>query len=91
MRASPRESIRRSFRRWPPGGLKIISGGTDNHLFLLDLSDRSITGKEAENALGAANIIVNKNAILNDPRPPMITSGIRIGTAAATTRGHIKR
>jgi glycine hydroxymethyltransferase len=68
-------------------GLKIISGGTDNHLFLLDLSDRSITGKAAENALGAANITVNKNAIPNDPRPPTITSGIRIGTAAATTRG----
>jgi glycine hydroxymethyltransferase len=68
-------------------GFKIVSGGTDNHLFLLDLSDRSITGKEVEAALGLANITVNKNAIPNDPRPPMITSGIRIGTAAATTRG----
>jgi glycine hydroxymethyltransferase len=68
-------------------GLAIVSGGTDNHLLLLDLSDRSITGKEVEAALGAANITVNKNAIPNDRRPPMITSGIRIGTAAATTRG----
>jgi glycine hydroxymethyltransferase len=68
-------------------GFKIVSGGTDNHLFLLDLSDRRITGKEVETALGLANITVNKNAIPNDPRPPMITSGIRIGTAAATTRG----
>jgi glycine hydroxymethyltransferase len=68
-------------------GFKIVSGGTDNHLLLLDLSDRSITGKEVETALGLANITVNKNAIPNDPRPPMITSGIRIGTAAATTRG----
>lgn len=68
-------------------GFKIVSGGTDNHLFLLDLCDRSITGKEVEAALGLANITVNKNAIPNDPRPPMITSGIRIGTAAVTTRG----
>lgn len=68
-------------------GFKIVSGGTDNHLFLLDLSDRSITGKEAEAALGLAHITVNKNAIPNDPRPQMITSGIRIGAAAVTTRG----
>lgn len=68
-------------------GFKIVSGGTDNHLFLLDLRGRSITGREVEMALGLANITVNKNAIPNDPRPPMITSGIRIGTAAVTTRG----
>jgi glycine hydroxymethyltransferase len=68
-------------------GYKIVSGGTDNHLFLLDLSDKPITGKEADAALGAANITVNKNAVPNDPRPPMVTSGIRIGTPASTTRG----
>ena len=68
-------------------GYRIVSGGTDNHLFLLDLSDKPINGKEADAALGAANITVNKNAVPNDPRPPMVTSGIRIGTPASTTRG----
>ena len=68
-------------------GYRIVSGGTDNHLFLIDLSDRSITGKDADAALGRAHITVNKNAVPNDPRPPMVTSGIRIGTPAATTRG----
>ncbi len=68
-------------------GYKIVSGGTDNHLFLLDLSDKPITGKEADAALGSAYITVNKNAVPNDPRPPMVTSGIRIGTPASTTRG----
>ncbi len=68
-------------------GYKIVSGGTDNHLFLLDLSDKPINGKEADAALGQAHITVNKNAVPNDPRPPMVTSGIRIGTPAATTRG----
>ena len=68
-------------------GYKIVSGGTDNHLFLIDLSARNITGKDADAALGAAHITVNKNAVPNDPRPPMVTSGIRIGTPAATTRG----
>jgi len=68
-------------------GYRIVSGGTDNHLFLLDLSDRDITGKDADAALGAAHLTVNKNAVPNDPRPPMITSGIRIGTPACTTRG----
>ncbi|MEP7312528.1 MAG: serine hydroxymethyltransferase [Pseudomonadota bacterium] len=68
-------------------GYRIVSGGTDNHLFLLDLSDKQVTGKEADAALGAANITVNKNAVPNDPRPPTITSGLRIGTPAATTRG----
>ncbi|HTP40252.1 MAG TPA: serine hydroxymethyltransferase [Steroidobacteraceae bacterium] len=68
-------------------GYRIVSGGTDNHLFLLDLSDKHITGKEADAALGRAYITVNKNAVPNDPRPPMITSGLRIGTAASTTRG----
>jgi glycine hydroxymethyltransferase len=66
---------------------QIVSGGTDNHLFLMSLADRNITGKEADAALGRAYITVNKNAVPNDPRPPMVTSGLRIGTPAATTRG----
>ena len=68
-------------------GYKIVSGGTDNHLFLLDLIDKEITGKDADAALGRAHMTVNKNAVPNDPRPPMVTSGLRIGTPAATTRG----
>jgi glycine hydroxymethyltransferase len=68
-------------------GLDIVSGGTDNHLFLLNLGSRNFTGKDADAALGRANITVNKNAVPNDPRPPTITSGLRIGTAASTTRG----
>ncbi|MEJ0039048.1 MAG: serine hydroxymethyltransferase [Gammaproteobacteria bacterium] len=68
-------------------GFKIVSNGTDNHLFLLSLVGRNITGKEADAALGRANITVNKNAVPNDPRPPTITSGLRIGTPASTTRG----
>jgi glycine hydroxymethyltransferase len=68
-------------------GLDIVSGGTDNHLFLVDLGARNFTGKDADAALGRANITVNKNAVPNDPRPPSISSGLRIGTAASTTRG----
>ena len=68
-------------------GYKIVSNGTDNHLFLLNLVDKDITGKEADAALGRAHMTVNKNAVPNDPRPPMVTSGLRIGTPAATTRG----
>jgi glycine hydroxymethyltransferase len=68
-------------------GYKIVSGGTDNHLFLLDLIDKNITGKDADAALGRAHITVNKNAVPNDPRPPAISSGLRIGTPAVTTRG----
>jgi glycine hydroxymethyltransferase len=68
-------------------GFSIVSGGTDNHLFLLSLVGRDVTGKEADAALGRANITVNKNAVPNDPRPPMITSGLRLGTPASTTRG----
>jgi glycine hydroxymethyltransferase len=68
-------------------GYQIVSGGTDNHLFLMSLVDRNITGKDADAALGRAYITVNKNAVPNDPRPPMVTSGLRIGTPAATTRG----
>src|SRR5690606_9515732 len=68
-------------------GYKIVSGGTDNHLFLVDLIGRDITCKDADAALGRAHITVNKNAVPNDPRPPFVTSGLRIGTPAATTRG----
>jgi glycine hydroxymethyltransferase len=68
-------------------GFTIVSGGTDNHLFLMSLINREITGKEADAALGHAFITVNKNAVPNDPRPPTVTSGLRIGTPAATTRG----
>ncbi len=68
-------------------GYKIVSGGTDNHLFLVDLIDKGITGKDADAALGRANITVNKNAVPNDPQSPFVTSGIRIGTPALTTRG----
>jgi glycine hydroxymethyltransferase len=66
---------------------KVVSGGTDNHLFLLDLIGRDITGKDADAALGKAHITVNKNAVPNDPRSPFVTSGLRIGTPASTTRG----
>ncbi|HEX7115909.1 MAG TPA: serine hydroxymethyltransferase [Steroidobacter sp.] len=68
-------------------GYKIVSGGTDNHLFLVDLIDKNITGKDADAWLGRAHITVNKNAVPNDPRPPFVTSGLRIGTPAVTTRG----
>ncbi|MGB3425791.1 MAG: serine hydroxymethyltransferase [Castellaniella sp.] len=68
-------------------GLRIVSGGTCDHLFLVDLSAKGITGKAADAALGAAHITVNKNAVPNDPQPPFVTSGIRIGSPAITTRG----
>ena len=68
-------------------GFKLVSGGTDNHLILLDLSEIHVTGKKAEEALGIAGITVNKNAIPFDPEKPTVTSGVRIGTAALTTRG----
>ncbi len=68
-------------------GYKVVSGGTDNHLFLVSFIEKGITGKDAEAALGDANITVNKNAVPNDPQSPFITSGIRIGTPAITTRG----
>jgi len=68
-------------------GYKVVSGGTDNHLFLWDLIDKGLTGKDVEAALGDANITVNKNAVPNDPQSPFVTSGIRIGTPAMTTRG----
>jgi glycine hydroxymethyltransferase len=68
-------------------GLRVVSGGTDCHMFLVDLRPKRITGKDAEAALGRAHITVNKNAIPNDPEKPTVTSGVRIGTAALTTRG----
>ena len=68
-------------------GYKVVSGGTDDHLFLVDLIDKGITGKAADAALGAAFITVNKNAVPNDPQSPFVTSGIRVGTPAVTTRG----
>ncbi|ANB16666.1 serine hydroxymethyltransferase [Dokdonella koreensis] len=69
-------------------GYKIVSGGTENHLMLIDLIGRDVTGKDAEAALGRAHITVNKNAVPNDPRSPFVTSGLRIGTPAITTRGY---
>ena len=68
-------------------GFKIVSDGTDNHLFLVDLIDKEYTGKDADAALGRANITVNKNSVPNDPRSPFVTSGLRIGTPALTRRG----
>ena len=70
-------------------GYELVSGGTDNHLFLVDLSNKGVTGKEAEKALGNAHIIVNKNVIPFDEKSPFVTSGIRIGTPALTTRGMV--
>jgi glycine hydroxymethyltransferase len=69
-------------------GYKVVSGGTENHLMLIDLIGRDATGKDAEAALGKAHITVNKNAVPNDPRSPFITSGLRVGTPAITTRGY---
>ena len=68
-------------------GYKVVSGGTDNHLFLVDLVDKNLTGKEADAALGRANITVNKTSVPNDPKSPFVTSGIRVGTPAITRRG----
>ena len=69
-------------------GYKIVSGGTQNHLMLVDMIGKPITGKDAEAALGKAHITVNKNAVPNDPQKPFVTSGLRIGTPAVTTRGY---
>jgi glycine hydroxymethyltransferase len=71
-------------------GFKIVSNGTDNHVFLVDLHNKDITGKEAENLLDLVGITVNKNTVPNETRSPFVTSGIRIGTAAITTRGFVK-
>src|SRR5690348_2424807 len=69
-------------------GYKIVSGGTENHLMLVDMIGKDVTGKAAEEALGSAHITVNKNAVPNDPRKPFVTSGLRVGTPAVTTRGY---
>jgi glycine hydroxymethyltransferase len=69
------------------GGLRLVSGGTDNHLMLVDLTPAGITGKDAEHVLEECGITVNKNAIPNDPQSPFVTSGIRVGSPAITTRG----
>ena len=68
-------------------GLRIVSNGTQSHLMLVDLRSKGLTGKQAEDALGEAHITVNKNAIPNDPESPFVTSGVRLGTPAVTTRG----
>ena len=68
-------------------GYKVVSNGTENHLLLLDLIDKDITGKDADAALGRAHITVNKNSVPNDPRSPFVTSGLRLGTPAITRRG----
>ena len=68
-------------------GYRLVSGGTDNHLMLVDLIDKQITGKDADLALGRAHITVNKNTVPNDPKSPFVTSGLRLGTPAVTTRG----
>ena len=69
------------------GGLRLVSGGTDNHMVLVDLRPLDVTGRRAEEALGRANIVVNRNAIPYDPRPPRVASGVRLGTAAISSRG----
>jgi glycine hydroxymethyltransferase len=69
------------------GGLNLVSGGTDNHLILVDLKDTDVTGKELEDSLETVGITCNKNMVPNDPEPPTVTSGIRLGTPAMTTRG----
>jgi glycine hydroxymethyltransferase len=68
-------------------GFEVVSAGTDDHIVLLSLLDKDITGKDADAALGRANITVNKNTVPNDPRSPFVTSGLRLGTPAITTRG----
>ncbi|ABM61678.1 serine hydroxymethyltransferase [Halorhodospira halophila] len=81
--ANARAMARRVIER----GYNVVSGGTDNHLFLMDLTPKNLTGKDADAALGRANITVNKNTVPNDPQSPFVTSGLRIGTPAITTRG----
>ena len=91
LQASTRATWSRTPRRWPrrskSHGLDIVSGGTDTHLMLVDLRPKRLTGKVAEAALGRAHITCNKNGIPFDPEKPTVTSGIRLGTPAGTTRG----
>jgi glycine hydroxymethyltransferase len=72
-------------------GYKIVSGGTENHLMLVDMIGKDVSGKDAEAALGLAHITVNKNSVPNDPRSPFVTSGLRLGTPAVTTRGYLEQ
>jgi glycine hydroxymethyltransferase len=72
-------------------GYKIVSGGTQNHLMLVDMIGKDVSGKDAEAALGLAHITVNKNSVPNDPRSPFVTSGLRLGTPAVTTRGYLEQ
>ncbi|MFN4161960.1 MAG: serine hydroxymethyltransferase, partial [Stenotrophomonas sp.] len=72
-------------------GYKIVSGGTQNHLMLVDMIGKDVSGKDAEAALGQAHITVNKNSVPNDPRSPFVTSGLRLGTPAVTTRGYLEQ
>jgi glycine hydroxymethyltransferase len=81
------KNARRLSEQLAAAGLRLVSGGTDNHLMLVDVFSKGLTGKVAEAALGKAGITVNKNAIPFDKNPPMVASGIRIGTPAVTTRG----
>jgi glycine hydroxymethyltransferase len=81
------ENSRTMARALSARGLRIVSGGTDSHMFLVDLRSKNITGREAEAVLGQAHITINKNAIPNDPEKPTVTSGLRVGSAAMTTRG----
>ncbi|PKH87714.1 serine hydroxymethyltransferase [Colwellia sp. Bg11-28] len=81
------DNAREMAKTFQTRGYNVVSGGTDNHLFLLDLIDKGITGKDADAALGRANITVNKNSVPNDPQSPFVTSGLRIGTPAITSRG----
>lgn len=85
--ASIVENARALAKALASGGLRIVSGGTDNHLMLVDTRPLNLTGKEAEAAMHAAGIVANKNTIPNDPQPPMVTSGVRIGTPSVTSRG----
>ncbi|MFY9178724.1 MAG: serine hydroxymethyltransferase, partial [Venatoribacter sp.] len=81
------ENARAMAKTFIERGINVVSGGTDDHLFLVSLIGKEYTGKDADAALGRANITVNKNAVPNDPRSPFITSGLRIGAPAITTRG----
>ena len=72
-------------------GYRIVSGGTQNHLMLVDMIGKDVSGKDAEAALGRAHITVNKNSVPNDPRSPFVTSGLRLGTPAVTTRGYTEQ
>ena len=86
-RAIPDGATTVGARWWTGRGFRLVSGGTDNHLLLVDLTNKNVTGKDAQLALERAGITVNKNTIPFETRSPMITSGVRMGTAAVTTRG----